>query len=54
MSLTVTVKNYLTAYTSDMENDEYIDFMRELADWATNQADIAEYRAENLDEFNEE
>lgn len=54
MSLTVTVKNYLTAYTSDMENDDYIDFMRELADWATNQADIAEYRAENINEFDEE
>lgn len=54
MSLTVTVKNFLTTYTSDMENDDYIDFMRELAEWATSQADIAEYCAENLNEFNEE
>ena len=37
-----------------MENDDYIDFMRELADWATNRADIAEYRAENINEFDEE
>ena len=54
MSFTVTVKNYLTSYTSDMENDDYIDFMRDLAEWATNQADIAEYRAENINEFDEE
>ena len=53
MSLTITVKNYLTAYTSEMENDDYIEFMRELAEWASSQADIAEYRDENLKEFNE-
>lgn len=53
MSLTVTVKSYLTAYTSEMENDDYIEFMRELAEWASSQADMAEYREENLKEFNE-
>lgn len=53
MSLTITVKNCLTTYTSDMENDDYIEFMRELAEWASSQADIAEYREENLREFNE-
>ena len=37
-----------------MENDDYINFMRELANWATNQADIAEYLAENINEFDEE
>lgn len=53
MSLTVAVKSYLTAYTSEMENDDYIEFMRELAEWASSQADMAEYREENLKEFNE-
>ena len=37
-----------------MENDDYINFMRELADWATNQEDLAEYCAENINEFDEE
>ncbi len=53
MSLTTTVKNYLVDYTADMENDDYIEFMRGLADWASNQADVAEYREENLGEFEE-
>lgn len=53
MSLTTTVKSYLTDYTSEMENDDYVEFMRELAEWASSQADVAEYREENLKEFNE-
>ena len=27
----------------DMETEEYISFMRELAEWASSEADIAEY-----------
>ncbi len=53
MSLTTTVKNYLVDYSADMENDDYIEFMRELAEWASNQADVAEYREETLGEFEE-
>ncbi len=53
MSLTITVKNYLVDYSADMENDDYIEFMRELAEWASNQADVAEYREETLGEFEE-
>lgn len=53
MGLTVTVKNYLATYTSEMENDDYIEFMRELAEWASSQADITEYRQENLKEFSD-
>ena len=34
--------------TCDMETQEYISFMRELAEWANSQADMAEY-AENPD-----
>ena len=29
--------------TCEMETEEYISFMRELAEWATSQADIADY-----------
>lgn len=29
--------------TCDMETGEYASFMRELAEWATSQADVAEY-----------
>lgn len=48
------IKNYIQLHTSDMENDDYINFMRELAEWAENQANLTEYREENLEEFNEE
>lgn len=37
------IKNFIQLHTSDMENDEYIDLMREVAEWATGQADKAEY-----------
>lgn len=29
--------------TSEMETEKYISFMRELAEWATSQADMADY-----------
>ena len=29
--------------TCDMEIGEYVSFMRELAEWANSQADVAEY-----------
>lgn len=48
------IKNYIQLHTSDMDNEDYVNLMREIAEWATSQADIAEYREENLKEFNEE
>ena len=29
--------------TCEMETEEYVSFMRELSEWATSQADMAEY-----------
>ncbi|MCX4276925.1 MULTISPECIES: hypothetical protein [Muribaculaceae] len=37
------IKNFIQLHTSDMENEDYISLMRELAEWTTSQADIAEY-----------
>lgn len=37
------IKNFIQLHTSDMENDDYVNLMREIAEWATSQADIAEY-----------
>ena len=33
-----------------METEEYVSFMRELAEWATSQADMADY-AETLENY---
>ena len=40
------IKNYIQLHTSDMENDEYVELMREIAVWAGDQADLQEYRDE--------
>lgn len=37
------IKNFIQLHTSDMENDDYVSLMREIAEWAESQADIAEY-----------
>lgn len=41
------IKNYVQLHTSDMDNRAYIELMRELAEWAESQADMAEYRDDN-------
>lgn len=41
------IKNFIQLHTSDMENSEYVDLMRSLAEWSTSQADITEYREDN-------
>lgn len=48
------IKNYIQLHTSDMGNEDYVNLMHEISEWATSQADITEYREENLKEFNEE
>lgn len=40
------IKNYIQLHTSDMENAEYVDIMREIGEWAKSQADLIEYRDE--------
>lgn len=49
------IKNYIQLHTSDMENEDYAAVLREIAEWATNQADLTEYREEYEEAFpNEE
>lgn len=45
------IKNHIQIHTSEMDNEDYINLMREIAEWATSQADITEYR---IDEFGTE
>jgi hypothetical protein len=40
------IERYILLQTSELENGEYIDVMREIAEWATSQADIVDYREE--------
>lgn len=40
------IKNYIQLHTSDMEDDDYIELMRSLALYCTDQADVFEYKAE--------
>lgn len=40
------IKNYIQLHTAEIENDEYVNIMREIAEWAKSQADIFEYRDE--------
>lgn len=37
------IKNYIQLHTSEIEDYDYINLMRELAEWANSQADITEY-----------
>lgn len=41
------IKNYIQLHTSEMENEEYIELMREISVWSNNEADLIEYRKEN-------
>lgn len=40
------LENLIRTHTTDMDNPEYIDTMRGLAEWAMSQAEIAEYQEE--------
>lgn len=40
------IENYIQLHTSDMENDDYVELLREIAEWATNQANLVEFREE--------
>lgn len=47
------IKNFIELHTSDMENGDYINAMREIAEWATGQADAQEYGID-ITEFSNE
>lgn len=40
------VQRYIAEITGDLEMPEYIDYLRELANWAESQADLMEFREE--------
>ena len=40
------VKQQIKEQTCDLDTPEYVEFLRELAEWATSAADVAEYVAE--------
>lgn len=42
------IKNFIQLHISDMESEDYVALMRELAEWATSQADVTEYRDEDI------
>ncbi len=41
------IKNYTQLHTAEMEDGDYINLMRGLAEWAKSQADAIEYREDN-------
>ena len=41
------IKNYVQLHTAEMEDADYINLMRGLAEWANSQADVTEYREDN-------
>lgn len=40
------IKRLAKELTSDLEQEDYIEFMRELGNWASSEADMAEYGPE--------
>lgn len=40
------VQRQIKEQTCDLDTPEYVEFLRELAEWATSEADVAEYVAE--------
>lgn len=41
------IKNYVQLHTAEMEDADYINLLRGLAEWANSQADATEYREDN-------
>lgn len=46
------IKNEIQLRTTDLDTEEYIDVMREIAEWASNQANVVEYTPE-MNYYNE-
>jgi len=40
------VQRQIKEQTCDLDTPEYVEFLRELAEWATSEADVTEYVAE--------
>lgn len=51
MSLLNHIKRQITEATVELSTPEYVEFMRELANWAEDKANLAEYEPDfNIDE----
>lgn len=51
MSLINDIKKQITEATVELSNPEYVEFMRELANWAEDKANLAEYEPDfSIDE----
>lgn len=48
------IKNYIQLHTSDMDTKDYVNVLREIAEWSTGQADGLEYGYKPSDIINEE
>lgn len=48
------IKNFIQLHTSDMETEDYVAVLRELAEWAASQADVLEYGVSLCDLITEE
>ena len=48
------VKNKIVAMTSSLETDDYVSFLRELAEWAENEASLEEFKKEEYEDSEEE
>jgi hypothetical protein len=48
------VKRSIKQETVEFDTEEYVSFLRELAQWAMNEADVAEFRDEYNEEFDDE
>lgn len=41
------IKNFIQLHTSDMESEDYVNVLREIAEWANSRADVEEYMIED-------
>lgn len=48
------VTGKIVAMTSSLDTDDYVQFLRELAEWAENEASLEEYKKEAYDDSEEE
>lgn len=48
------IKNYIQLHTSDIETADYVNVLREIAEWATNVADAEEYGIDEADLSNKD
>lgn len=48
------IKNYIQLHTSDMKAKEYVNVLREVAEWATSMADVEGYGIDTNDLSNDD